>query len=683
MDATAGTGIPLTQSSEHYQLTLEDGTQFVGKLVDSRHCKVFHSVDGINVLCYRLTCWGSSLVDVPACFLSQSSKNQITWPPSPSYLSRLLLLAATIDTHSMQDVIGKCDHPSEHSGPQRAAEEGARQGVVCRACDSRGSGRRTGDSHHNEGEKQPGDAPRQANAPSHALVHSVQLVMESDLRREPLEQLPLERQMRHSDAKEAQGDACQLFGHGHYCLAVEHVGAGAELERLITDPRLDSNRLETRGRCPRISVGASLHPSQTTLFHHRQRQRSASPPSTRASLHPRLNTYPLPHPYHGPPTSTFAFHRTLPGPSTSPTELQRMPQESSPPSLSFLNLHSQTQWSPPAHDCLMRSNPSPPRPDQAQVSPWSSTSFPFHLASVPARAQVGGKHHPHNYAFGSHQYHNPSSFLFVNSPLALSPTYSTPSQRMPIAVLLQGRQQYNLGVTNERTLHAPKSFHETLFGTQIAMTPRRDLIVEDTIAAQANEGNRGTIHPSRTARSRAGTGGEDNKLVKMNGLRGESEKGVKSKTGDCSVDDEHGAGELMNVEDHKNGPHELDGRRELLQPVLAAHQSEQGDNPSLKMSVNNSTQQVPTAASLRTNCTSLPTDLQNTSSTIDTSPPLCQSYLVLDRNSYTGNGVSCSGTIAAQVNPLGESSFGANKAKTIYEWELTMMSILLNVGSQT
>ncbi|KAF8302994.1 hypothetical protein DL93DRAFT_2090465 [Clavulina sp. PMI_390] len=42
MDATAGTGLPLTQPNEYYQLTLDDGTQFVGKLVDAEYCKVFH-----------------------------------------------------------------------------------------------------------------------------------------------------------------------------------------------------------------------------------------------------------------------------------------------------------------------------------------------------------------------------------------------------------------------------------------------------------------------------------------------------------------------------------------------------------------------------------------------------------------------------------------------------------------
>ncbi|KAF8302995.1 hypothetical protein DL93DRAFT_463831 [Clavulina sp. PMI_390] len=338
--------------------------------------------------------------------------------------------------------------------------------------------------------------------------------------------------------------------------------------------------------------------------------------------------------------------------------MQRMPQGLSPPRSSFSNLHSQIQCPPPNHDCLMETNPSPPRPDQAQdqvqARSLSSAHIRFHLAPALTPAQAGGQYHQHDHALASYQYYNPASLSFADFPLSPSPPPFPLSQPMPIAVLSRRRQQYDLGVSRDQAWHTQRSLRENLLRKRHAMTAQQNLMFEDRIVAQTNEGSWDTIHPHRTIRSGAGADDKDNEFVKTDGLGDDGEKAVKSKAGDRNTDDENGFGGLMMVDDHKSRPQELDGQREALLV-----------GPS------------------RTSCTGRTRDSQSMSSTVDPSPLWCQSYLDFDKTILVGKGSARSKTIAAQIHPTEGSSSATNKAQTLYEWELEIMSSLLNVGSQT
>ncbi|KAF8302988.1 hypothetical protein DL93DRAFT_2090455, partial [Clavulina sp. PMI_390] len=223
----------------------------------------------------------------------------MTWAPSSSHLTALLLHAVSLATHRAQDMAGEYDDLGEHNFHRQRVEQGPQCNVSSDESDVPGDGTSVRNRYTME---QAYVDDELANTHSRMSVEPSSSMSESGRDRGAP---PEPQQEWHAGAKDMSVGALYPLNTDHHRLPpaydivmnglIQGVDVGVEPESVIASPRLDPNYLEIRPRHPNISI------SPMTLFHNR-RQHTVSPPFDSTSLDADANGFPPPACYHWPPT---------------------------------------------------------------------------------------------------------------------------------------------------------------------------------------------------------------------------------------------------------------------------------------------------------------------------------------------------------------------------------------------
>ncbi|KAF8302996.1 hypothetical protein DL93DRAFT_2102552 [Clavulina sp. PMI_390] len=429
MDTTAAVEVPVTQPKHHYyySLTLDDGSQLVGRLADPQHGKAFQNVAGQNILCYRLTFCGSTPINVPARFLSWSDRQSMTWAPSPSDLAQLFLRAIELDTHRAQGHADDLGDEHRHDGSHQRAKQqadvsGSRSDVFKddeAIIQPYGDGEDGDEVDENRTRAKP-HSRRQAE-PATETMETVQ------------ERGALAEVRQHSGAEGAKANVSQPHVVGYSRLVhgygggindwIDGVEDGVELESTMSVVDLCSNLNVCRPpHHAENRVGASPG-SSPTLF--RRRQQPSDPLPSTSDSPPAVADISLPYPLPPPPPRPHGSRASpsrnpYPTPSTesgpaTPDEIPDMPRQRSPSSSSHSHLHHRQL--PLDRGGLMSSNSSlsAPQHDDQECQDQDQGRNQNRSSPVPfgPSSQAPDQHHLHHHNFASSHYqHLPSPPLF-------------------------------------------------------------------------------------------------------------------------------------------------------------------------------------------------------------------------------------------------------------------------------
>ncbi|KAF8301087.1 hypothetical protein DL93DRAFT_2233763 [Clavulina sp. PMI_390] len=398
-------------NDKYYLLTVDNGSQFVGKLTDPRHGKVFHK--------------------------------RLTRAPSPydlaALLPRAVALPSATTNHRAGDSVKKRfdrDRQYYHS-LQRSEQDGRWGGVSGIVSGSRGVGSSSKSMEYLDGQgdsigsdqigEDYDDQAQDAYSPHSSSSTTTTETIRITRKRGALAELQRERKSRRysvKGAEEENASDCRSIDSSHVKDTyddemsdwVDHVEAGVELESIMI-PSFDQDPHEDRADRADVSVNSALGASPPLIQRRRQLFASPSSVSGSSSIHADICLPPSPDP---PPRHPPVNHSllSLPSPNmtsapTSPLKTRPMPQRLSPYSPPLSYSHSHPQQSPPVHDTSsVLSNPSHPHQDQ-----YSDFSLPPPLSPHSATPHTHNQHHPHVFAENDYRYlpTPPPKFLMSHS----------------------------------------------------------------------------------------------------------------------------------------------------------------------------------------------------------------------------------------------------------------------------
>ncbi|KAF8309092.1 hypothetical protein DL93DRAFT_1790776 [Clavulina sp. PMI_390] len=442
----------------YYLLTLEDSSQLVGKLANSYYDKVIHNVDGKKVLCYRLTYRGGVLVDIPARFLSWIGNKRMTSAPTSSDVAPLFSLAATLDAHRAQDIVGEFYDHNRYYAHQRAKRGDYRSpfgGGYGVSRGGMGMGYHCGENDDETARTSGGGAPFYAPATTNFTTAAPQVGRSKG-------STELQSKVWRYGAKEAEVGTSPPLGVGYRADSLPYNNglndwiAGVEVgvkPESVMSPSPDPNRRDHL--TSRLRVNTATKAGASPIFASQHSSPSLSPdnsPNTLASTSllpptPDLQNFlaplapPLVPPYP-------------PRPQPYSSEVQR--------SMNQLNVLP-FDVSTPLH-------PRSTLP-QRQTDPHSP-SLPFHVARARARMH---SHHDHH----SHDLLSPPSFQNRSTPLPLSVPFALPRK------IEDADDEHSDGEWETRGLVYP---NEDYLLSRSAMAQYQGLMAEYRSQAEVEEG---------------------------------------------------------------------------------------------------------------------------------------------------------------------------------------------------